>query len=129
MGVIPRGRRGDILSFEVKGHVRYANGLPASQIKIAAFDRDLHSQQPLGETVTDASGSYSIEYSTDRLLEPGRGAANMSVKAYDVNSSPVGESEVRYAVRGSQIIDLTVSRGQTRLRSMFLWLIERLRGL
>lgn len=41
--------------------VRFADGIPAQGIKLAAFDRDLRNEQPLGESYTDRNGVYRIE--------------------------------------------------------------------
>ena len=40
-------------TFRVTGVVRFADGIPASRTRVAAFDRDLRSEQPLGAAETD----------------------------------------------------------------------------
>ena len=122
-------QKGEFRTYRVQGHVRYANGLPASQVKVAAFDNDLNSEQLLGESVTDDGGSYSIEYSRGLLIEPGRGAANLVLRAYDASDSSVGQSSVHYGVQGEATIDLTIPHYRKSLRAVFMWLISRLRGL
>ena len=129
MGISKTSRRREFKTYRVRGHLRHANGLPAPQTKVAAFDKDLQSEQLLGEVMTDDRGTYIIEYSRDLLLGPVRGSANLVVRAYDIDDSLIGESSVQYGVRGEVTIDLTVVRDQTRLRKMFLWLISRLRGV
>ncbi|MEQ9238014.1 peptidoglycan-binding domain-containing protein [Coleofasciculus sp. E2-BRE-01] len=45
----------------VKGHIYQADGDPAADVLISAFDVDLRSEQLLGETQTDRKGFYQIQ--------------------------------------------------------------------
>jgi len=47
MEIYTTRERGESRTFRVRGRVQYANGIPVSQIRIAAFDKDLRSDQPL----------------------------------------------------------------------------------
>jgi hypothetical protein len=80
-----------------------------SQIRIAAFDKDLRSEQPLGDAVTDDSGSYSIEYSTNLRQKQGRGVVDLVVRAYDAHDTIVAESPVRFSARQNETIDFTIA--------------------
>lgn len=121
--------RGEPRTFRVRGRVQYENGNPVSHIRIAAFDKDLQSEQLLGEAVTDDRGTYTIEYSANFPQERDRGVVDLVVRAYDVHHTIVAESPVRFRAREDETIDLTIEREQGRLRPMFLWLIDRLRGV
>lgn len=48
--------------WRVHGHVRDASGKPAEGIRVQLFDRDLYSEEFLGEAVTGAKGDYLIQY-------------------------------------------------------------------
>jgi hypothetical protein len=48
--------------------VRFADGTLAARIRVRAFDRDLRTEQPLGEVETDATGSYQIRYGERQFL-------------------------------------------------------------
>ena len=54
-----------LTKFVVHGHVRYANGQPAAQVTLFAYDKDFRSEEPLGQVLTDSEGSYAIRYSPE----------------------------------------------------------------
>jgi hypothetical protein len=58
MSTVTTDRPGEPGTCRVTDYVRFADGLPASGTKVAAFDRDLRSEQPLGESQTDRIGAY-----------------------------------------------------------------------
>lgn len=95
--------------FRVAGLVRFADGSPASRTKVAAFDRDLRSEQPLGEGAqTDRSGAYRIEYSARQFLNLERGSADLVVKAIDADGSVLVTSPVLFNAPEDAEIDLTI---------------------
>jgi hypothetical protein len=53
--------------------VRLADGSPVAAMKVRAFDRDLRSEQLLGEAETDPAGSYQIRYDEARFRAADRG--------------------------------------------------------
>ncbi|MCK1642484.1 hypothetical protein IVA95_34240 [Bradyrhizobium sp. 157] len=72
--------------YVVKGVVRHEDGSPAPEIQVVAFDRDLRSEQRLGETLSDATGAYEIGYSSDQFSTRERGGADLVVRAFHNNS-------------------------------------------
>ena len=94
--------------FQVTGHVRFGDGIPAPRIKIIAFDRDLRSEQPLGEAETDRSGAYNIEYSERQFLNQERGTADLVVKAFDVDGSVLVSSAVHFNAPEKAEVDLLI---------------------
>jgi hypothetical protein len=68
MSTLTSDQHGGSGMFRVTGVVRFADGIPAARTRVAAFDRDLRSEQPLGEAHTDRNGAYRIEYSRERFL-------------------------------------------------------------
>ena len=44
-------------AFVVTGHVHFVEDIPAHRTKVVAFDRDLRTEQPLGEAQTDRNGT------------------------------------------------------------------------
>jgi hypothetical protein len=67
--------------YEVKGAVRLADGSPAVAIQVSAFDRDLRSEQKLGQSQTDSGGFYEIGYSQRQFLKAEKSSADLIVKA------------------------------------------------
>ncbi len=94
--------------FLVTGHVRFVDNIPAVQIKVVAFDRDLRNEQALGEAQTDRSGAYSIEYSKRQFLRRERDTADLVVKALDADGSILVSSAVLFNAPVKAEIDLTI---------------------
>ncbi|MDY7791695.1 neuraminidase-like domain-containing protein [Burkholderia ubonensis] len=94
--------------FLVTGHVRFVDDIPAVRTKVVAFDRDLRTEQPLGETQTDRNGLYSIEYSERQFLNQERGTADLVVKAFDADGSVLASSAVLFNAPAKAEIDLTI---------------------
>jgi hypothetical protein len=95
-------------TFRIAGVLRFADGAPASQTKVSAFDRDLRNEQPLGEGQTDRSGAYRIEYSERQFLNRERGTADLVVKALDADDSILVASPVLFNAPPDAEIDLTI---------------------
>lgn len=95
-------------TFRVVGHVRFANGVPAFETKISAFDRDLRREQTLGDVLADRSGAYNIEYSEEQVLNQERGTADLVVKALDADGSVLISSSVHFNAPEKTEIDLTI---------------------
>src|SRR5438046_195947 len=94
--------------YEVKGTVRLADGTPAVGIKVSAFDRDLRSEQLLGRTQTDAKGVYAIQHSAAKFQKREKGSADLVVKAFSANGSPLAASPVLFNAPPSAVIDVTI---------------------
>jgi hypothetical protein len=58
-------------AYTVKGTVRFADSAPAAGIMVSAVDRDLRSEQVLGQSQTDREGFYEIHYSTRQFQVKG----------------------------------------------------------
>lgn len=102
----------DPRKFQVSGHVRFADGIPAPRTKVVAFDRDLRSEQPLGDektqNFTDRNGAYRIEYSDRQFLNQERGTADLVVKALDADGSVLVSSAVLFNAPYKAEMDLTI---------------------
>src|SRR2546428_11212145 len=100
----PAGSR----TYRVTGFVRFADGVPAYRTKVTALDRDLRSEQPLGEAQTDRNGAYRIEYSERQFLNRERGTADLVVRALDADGTPLVASPVLFDAPPEAEIDLTI---------------------
>ena len=58
------------------------DGSPAADVDVAAFDRDLRSEQLLGQTRTGADGRYEIRYTADAFVRRERAGPDLVVKAF-----------------------------------------------
>lgn len=55
------------IEFVVRGQVQFANGRVATGMTLCAYDRDLRSEEKLGETITNEKGRYQIRYTADQF--------------------------------------------------------------
>ena len=94
--------------YEVKGTIRLADGSPASGVKVSAFDRDLRTEQLLGQSTTGRDGSYRIQYSGDAFVEAETGGADLVIKAFAAEGSLLAASPVVFNARPSVEIDLAI---------------------
>jgi hypothetical protein len=95
-------------STEVKGTVRLADGSPVAGIKVSAFDRDLRTEQLLGQSQSKRDGSYLIQYSADAFAKAETGSAGLVVKAFATDGSLLASFPVLLKARSSRTIDVMI---------------------
>lgn len=93
----------------VKGTVRLADDSPVKEIKVVAFDRDLRSEQLLGQSQTDKQGFYQIGYSPRQFRKAEKGSADLVVKAFAADDSLLAVSPVLFNAPLVAEINLTIS--------------------
>ncbi len=71
--------------FSVRGTVLDADGKAAIGVRVQAYDRDLRSEELLGQTTTDLNGSYIIHYGPGQFARAEKKFADLSVKVLDRN--------------------------------------------
>ncbi len=98
--------------FEVRGLVRHPDARPAPDLRIQAFDRDLRSEELLGEARTDRGGAYRIGYSASQIRKRERGAADLVVKAIGADGALLVASPVTFNAPPRAEIDLKIPRGR-----------------
>ena len=81
--VVPEPPADTTTPYEVAGTVQLATEAPAAGFTVRAFDRDLRSEQLLGETVTDGKGKYSINYTSQQFKRVDKEQADLVVKVVD----------------------------------------------
>jgi hypothetical protein len=94
--------------FRVSGMVRDADGKPIPRVTVRAFDRDLRHEQLLGEAHTDTQGKYLINYSEEQFRKREKGSADLVVKAFAVDGSPLVASAVLFNAPPHAEVDLTI---------------------
>jgi hypothetical protein len=99
--------------YTVSGTVRLADGSPARATSVQAVDRDLRSEQLLGQARTDDAGAYRIGYSDEQFRKRERGSADLVVKALAPDGSLLAASPVLFNAPPQATIDLTIP-AQTR---------------
>src|SRR4051812_33680192 len=79
----------------VLGRVADKLSRPLANLVVQAFDRDMRSEEFLGECVTDGDGKYKIAWSHDQLKAPENKTADISIKVFTrENRTPLFASDV-----------------------------------
>ena len=86
----------DTPKFVVKGTVRFFDDFPAAGIMVSAFDRDLRSEQALGQSTTDRQGFYQIQYSARQFSKAEKGNADLVIKVLGADGSVLAASTVLF---------------------------------
>jgi hypothetical protein len=105
--------------YEVKGTVRLADGSPAASVKVVAFDRDLRSEQLLGESQTNKEGYYHIRYSPRQFRKREKGSADLVVKAFAADGSLLVTSPILFNAPPIAEVDLTIPAEKERPLTLF----------
>jgi hypothetical protein len=114
---------------EVKGTIRLADGSPAFGINVSAYDRDLRTEQLLGQSQTERDGSYRIQYSADAFTKAEAGSADLVVKAFAADGSLLTASGVLFNAPTSAVIDVTIPAGKRQPPSLFEKIGQNLKPL
>jgi hypothetical protein len=93
------------LTLLVSGQVGQADGRPAANVLVRAFDRDLRGEASLGEDRTDRQGCYSISYAPAQLRRAAKGAADLVVRAIGPDDQALAVSPVRFGARPVETLD------------------------
>src|SRR5258706_3405186 len=112
--------------FIIRGTVRDANGKPAIGVTIKAFDRDLRSEEPLGQPIiTDEDGRYEITYTAREFSRAEKGSADLRVAVFDPANRELVTSKIIYNAQPEEVGDLGLSK-ETRGPSEYERLIAEL---
>lgn len=112
--------------FVVRGTVREMNGKLAAEVRVRAFDRDLRSEELLGETKADAKGSYEIRYSPEQFRRAEKGSADLRVAAFDDKEQQLVSSAIIFNAEPEEIVDLSIG-GEHRGPSEYENLVGQLK--
>jgi hypothetical protein len=108
MGEVPnKGSETVATPYLVRGLVRETDGTPIAGATVQAFDQDLRSRNPLGQTQTGADGSYHIRYEISQLKRRGKTSADLVVKAVASDGSVIAQSLTVFHAPPAVDVDLT----------------------
>ena len=92
--------------------MRDATGIPYGGVTVRAFDKDLRTEEVIGETITDGQGSYEIKYVSQDFSETEKGGADLLVRVFGENENLLATSDIFYNAPAEQIINLIVYADQ-----------------
>jgi hypothetical protein len=98
-------------TFTIVGQIRLQNGKPYIGGIVRAVDKDLRAEEAIGETTTDATGHYEIQYEAAPPRREARSGADVIVRVFDPSMKsrePLAESPVRFQAGARETIDLVV---------------------
>jgi len=78
-------------------------------VLVRAFDKDLRSEEPLGQAITIDGGSYHITYSPDLFRRADKNRADLIVRVFGQKGLLLATSDILFNAPAIATIDLTVS--------------------
>lgn len=101
--------------FSVEGTIYDEFNVPLSNVKVQIFDKDLRTEQLLGESVTKDKGQYLIKYTSAKFSGAEKKSADILLKVFTQSRSRVnrrfkklGESSVHFNVTPKYKFDFKV---------------------
>lgn len=105
--------------YTVKGTLRFFDGFPAGGIIVSAFDRDLRSEQVLGQSQTNRQGNYQIQYSESQFGRAEQRNADLVVKALAMDGSLLAASPILFNAPLTAEVNLTIPLEAAQLPTLF----------
>src|SRR5262245_57742885 len=81
--------------FIVGGRVTDTDGRALAGATVRVFDKDLRSEQLVGEATTDTEGSYEIQYPSDQFRRAEKRSADLMFRVVTSEGLPVSILELR----------------------------------
>lgn len=92
----------------VRGRVRRATGGALPGVAVAAMDKELRHEYPLGHATTSADGTYTITYTRAQIHSDRKDSADLIVRALDASGKPLATSAVAFNAPAEAVVDLVV---------------------
>ncbi len=126
-GKAARGRDASATSkpMVVHGRVLQADGSAVPRLTVRAYDRDLRTEQALGEQTTDDTGSYSIPYGRAQFSREEKATADLLVRAFD-KGDVVAASPTIFNAGMDETVDLIIGGARYVGASEYEVLVEDL---
>ena len=93
--------------FVVRGQI-HRNGLPITGGLVRVFDRDMRSEELLGEAVPDAEGHYEITYTPDQFARAEKDRADLRVSVFTADGREIKSSPIHFNAPRSKTVDLNI---------------------
>jgi peptidoglycan hydrolase-like protein with peptidoglycan-binding domain len=103
----------------VEGTISLSDGSPGGELKVSVFDRDLRTEQLLGQSITGRDGSYQIQYSAAAFAKAEAGSADLVVKVFDAGGSLLAASPVLFNAPPAAVVNITIPAAVRPRTSIF----------
>ena len=115
-------------TMKVRGQVRHLDGTRLFGKIVRAFDKDLRSEELLGEHNTDAEGRYEIQYSAEQFSRAEKQHADLIVRAYD-DGLEITSSAIIFNAASEETVNLIIDNDAYRGPSEYERLVQDLTPL
>lgn len=109
-------------TYKLSGTIKLKNEQVAKHFFVQAFDKDLRSEQLVGEAMVDKTGAYSMTYSSTAIIRSERGMADLFIKVFDPKNKLVGTSDTLFNAPLKAIIDYQIETDEVPPISIFEWI-------
>jgi hypothetical protein len=92
----------------VSGQVRQPDNHPVAGVIVRVFDKEMRTEEQLGETTSDNNGHYHINYSSAQIRRSGKSNADLIVRALNRDGKVLATSPLIFKAAPEQTIDLTL---------------------
>src|SRR6185503_16981339 len=116
-------------AMKVRGQVRHSDGTILAGKTVRAFDKDLRTEELLGEQTTDSQGRYEIQYGAEQFSRDEKKSADLIVRAYDDAGLEIASSPILFNAAAEATIDLVVDSETFRGPSEYERLVQDLTPL
>ena len=96
-------------SYSITGTVRNQYQQVMAGLKVSAVDKDIRSEQALGNAQTNAQGVYQIYYTQANFADTDQQAADVLLRLYDANGGLLKQTDVYYNAPVILTIDISLS--------------------
>jgi len=96
----------------VQGTVKDGNARALAGLLVKAYDRDLRSESVLGESLTDAKGSYQIKYTPESFLSKEKKTVDLFLRVFAPGGTLVFETgfdRIIFNASDHETIDISIS--------------------
>src|SRR5689334_3502640 len=94
-------------AFVVRGQITHVDGTPVAGAQVQAFDKDMRSEQPLGQpAVTDAGGAYEIAYRASEFTRAEKLTADLIVRIAGQANTPTVSSPIIFNASPTEVVNL-----------------------
>jgi hypothetical protein len=115
--------------YRVKGHCYDTSEKSLARALVKAYDRDLRSEELLGQTKTDAKGYYEIWYTPAKFSKAEIGTADVVVKIENTDGRVLVQSPIYFNASKDVTIDVKIGGGQILGPSEYEQLVNELTPL
>lgn len=98
-----------VKKFIVRGQVRLADGTPLAGAVVRGYDKDLRTEEPLGEpATTDKDGRYEIVYTAGQFARAEKSSADLIVRVENPDGGEPTASSIIFNAQPEETVSLVI---------------------